>query len=72
MKGGQCLYLLPEIAIITQIIKYLELYFGDKVLIYHSKLNAKESAGLAAYSKWRGMRSSRCKKYVFCHLKIWS
>ncbi len=42
MKGGQCLYLLPEIAITTQIIKYLELYFGDKVLIYHSKLNAKE------------------------------
>ena len=33
----QALYLLPEIALTTQLIHRLQVYFGDKVAIYHSK-----------------------------------
>ena len=36
------LYLLPEIALTTQIIKRLQLQFGDKVGVTHSRLNNNE------------------------------
>ncbi len=36
-KGKQVLYLLPEIALTTQIIGRLKHHFGDKIGIYHSK-----------------------------------
>ena len=38
-KDKQVLYLLPEIALTTQIIKRLQKHFGDKVGITHSHLN---------------------------------
>ena len=41
-KGRQALYLLPEIALTTQLIKRLQNYFGDKVLVYHSKYSLNE------------------------------
>ncbi|MGY8914884.1 MAG: replication restart helicase PriA, partial [Flavobacteriales bacterium] len=41
-KGRQALYLLPEIALTTQLIKRLQDYFGDKVLVYHSKYSVNE------------------------------
>jgi primosomal protein N' (replication factor Y) len=37
--GKQCLYLLPEIALTTQIVERLESYFGNDILIYHSRLS---------------------------------
>ncbi len=37
--GQQVLYLLPEIALTTQIVQRLQKVFGDKVLVYHSRLN---------------------------------
>lgn len=40
--GRQALYLVPEIALTTQIIKRLKNVFGKKVGIYHSKLNSQE------------------------------
>lgn len=62
----QVLYLLPEIALTTQIIQRLKKYFGNKIAVYHSKytlnervevwnnvLNSKESAQLIV-----GVRSS--------------
>ena len=36
-EGKQALYLLPEIALTTQIINRLRTYFGDKVGVYHSR-----------------------------------
>jgi primosomal protein N' (replication factor Y) len=36
-QNKQVLYLLPEIAITTQIISRLEKVFGNKLLVYHSK-----------------------------------
>ena len=37
--GRQVLYLLPEIAITTQITERLAKFFGDKLLVYHSKFS---------------------------------
>ncbi len=41
-KGKQVLYLLPEIALTTQIINRLRKYFGNKIGVYHSKYNKHE------------------------------
>jgi len=41
-SGRQALYLVPEIALTTQIVKRLKSVFGKKVGIYHSKLNSQE------------------------------
>lgn len=43
-EGKQVLYLLPEIALTSQIIGRLQKYFGDEVGIYHSRYNANERA----------------------------
>lgn len=41
-KGQQVLFLLPEIALTTQLIQRLKVYFGDLVGVYHSKFNQNE------------------------------
>ena len=41
-QGKQVLYLLPEIALTTQIIRRLQKYFGGHIAIYHSKFNDQE------------------------------
>ncbi len=38
-QNKQSLYLLPEIALTTQIVERLEHYFGDDIVIYHSRLS---------------------------------
>ena len=43
-EGKQILYLLPEIALTTQIIERLREYFGNQVGVYHSKFNDAERA----------------------------
>lgn len=40
--GRQVLYLLPEIALTTQIILRLQRYFGEKTVVYHSRFNQNE------------------------------
>lgn len=40
--GKQVLYLLPEIALTTQLVTRLVKYFGDKVTVYHSKYSNNE------------------------------
>lgn len=66
--GRQVLYLLPEIALTTQIIQRLKLVFGDKIGVYHSRYTDSERvevyrnlAGLtgnAPYSIILGVRSA--------------
>jgi primosomal protein N' (replication factor Y) (superfamily II helicase) len=41
-KGMQVLYLLPEIALTTQIIIRIQQHFGDKAGVYHSRFNEME------------------------------
>ncbi len=42
MQGKQVLYLLPEIALTTQIIQRLQKFFGASVGVYHSRYNEAE------------------------------
>lgn len=41
-QGSQVLYLVPEIALTTQLTQRLRRYFGDKLLVYHSKFSDNE------------------------------
>lgn len=43
-QGKQVLYLLPEIALTTQITDRLKSVFGNKMAVYHSKFNDNERA----------------------------
>ena len=40
--GKQILYMLPEIALTTQLITRLQAYFGEKISVYHSKYSVNE------------------------------
>jgi primosomal protein N' (replication factor Y) len=41
-QGKQVLFMLPEIALTTQIVTRLRKYFGDRVGVYHSRFNVHE------------------------------
>lgn len=41
-KGKQVLYLLPEIALTTQLVTRLQIYFGEKVSVFHSRYSSHE------------------------------
>lgn len=41
-EGKQALYLLPEIALTTQIVSRLQNIFGDDIAVYHSRMNNNE------------------------------
>lgn len=43
-SGKQVLYLVPEIALTTQIITRLQKFFGSNLLVYHSRFNDTERA----------------------------
>ena len=53
-EGKQVLYLLPEIALTTQIIHRLQKYFGDRVGTYHSRFGKNEQAEV-----WLGLNSNK-------------
>ncbi len=40
--GKQVLYMLPEIALTTQLISRLQKYFGERISVYHSKFSVNE------------------------------
>lgn len=44
--GRQVLYLVPEIALTTQLTERLQKVFGDKVIVYHSKFTDNERVDL--------------------------
>jgi primosomal protein N' (replication factor Y) len=45
-KGGQVLYLLPEIGLTTQLISRLQKVMGDDISVYHSKIGYNERVEL--------------------------
>lgn len=55
-KGGQVLYLLPEIALTTQITDRLKKVFGSKLAVYHSKFNDNERAEV-----WNKLLKGECR-----------
>ncbi|MBQ0908904.1 primosomal protein N' [Flavobacterium sp. F-328] len=58
-SGLQTLYLLPEIALTTQLVSRLNAYFGNKVAVYHSKYNNNERIEV-----WRQVLSNSEKAQV--------
>lgn len=70
-KGMQVLYLVPEIALTTQLTQRLKKVFGDKMAVYHSKINNRERVEIwkkmqsdEAYDLILGARSSLFLPYV--------
>lgn len=59
--GKQILYLLPEIALTTQIINRLQNIFGSKVGVYHSKFS--DSERVEVWKNLLGQRTDDSPKY---------
>jgi len=58
-RGGHVLYLLPEIALTTQITQRLRSVFGKDLLVYHSRFNDNERA-----ETWNTLLHSKESKIV--------
>lgn len=50
--GGQVLYLLPEIALTSQLVVRLQRVLGDRIVVYHSRLNNMERVEI-----WRAVQA---------------
>ncbi|WP_159023982.1 primosomal protein N' [Formosa sp. L2A11] len=57
--GKQVLYLLPEIALTTQLVNRLQNYFGDQVAVFHSKYSAHERVEV-----WNNVLSNSSKAQI--------
>ncbi len=55
-NGKQVLYLLPEIALTSQVIRRLQKHFGGYIAIYHSKFNPNERVEI-----WNKVKSGEVK-----------
>jgi len=55
-KGKQALYLVPEIAITTQLISRLQEYFGSAISVFHSKYNMQEKVEV-----WKNVLDNKSK-----------
>ncbi|MGB5555361.1 MAG: primosomal protein N' [Flavobacteriaceae bacterium] len=58
-SGKQALYLLPEIALTTQLIARLQEYFGEKVSVYHSKYSINERVEV-----WNNVLTKKTKAQI--------
>ncbi|MEO6915633.1 MAG: primosomal protein N', partial [Chitinophagaceae bacterium] len=58
-RGKQVLYLLPEIALTSQVIRRLQKYFGGYITVYHSKFNQNEKVEI-----WNKVKSGEAKIVV--------
>lgn len=57
-KGETVLFLLPEIALTTQIINRLRKYYGDRIGVYHSKFSPHERVEI-----WNAVLKDKLHKY---------
>ncbi|CAL2108232.1 Primosomal protein N' [Tenacibaculum sp. 190524A02b] len=58
-KGKQVLFLLPEIALTTQIITRLQRYFGNQVSVFHSKYSMNERVEV-----WNNVLENKSKAQI--------
>jgi len=56
--GKQVLYLIPEIALTTQLISRLSAYFGEQIGVYHSRFNQNERVEI-----WNNILRNNKNKY---------
>jgi primosomal protein N' (replication factor Y) (superfamily II helicase) len=54
-RGGKVLYLLPEIALTTQMVKRLKIAFGNRVGVYHSRHSDNERVEV-----WNSVLHGKC------------
>ncbi len=57
--GKQVLFLLPEIALTTQIITRLQFYFGDQISVFHSKYSMNERVEV-----WNNVLENKTKSQI--------
>ncbi|MCF6307684.1 MAG: primosomal protein N' [Flavobacteriaceae bacterium] len=55
-QGKQVLYMLPEIALTTQLITRLQEYFGEKITVFHSRFSVNERVEV-----WRNVLENKPK-----------
>ncbi|MAZ72858.1 MAG: primosomal protein N' [Flavobacteriaceae bacterium] len=58
-QGKQVLYMLPEIALTTQLITRLQNYFGEQVSVYHSKYSINERVEV-----WNNVLENKAKAQI--------
>lgn len=58
-EGKQVLYLLPEIALTTQLIERLKVYFGAQISVFHSKYSLQERLEV-----WRNLLHNKEKSQI--------
>ncbi|GGX26413.1 primosomal protein N' [Aquimarina muelleri] len=58
-EGKQVLYLLPEIALTTQLIARLQEYFGEQLSVYHSKYSVNERVEV-----WNNVKDKKSKAQI--------
>lgn len=58
-EGKQVLFLLPEIALTTQIISRLQFYFGDQISVFHSKYSMNERVEV-----WNNVLQNKTKAQI--------
>lgn len=58
-EGSQILYLLPEIALTTQLIERLSRYFGNRIVVFHSRYNMQERV-----EAWNKVLSSQAESLL--------
>ncbi len=58
-SGKQVLYMLPEIALTTQLITRLQKYFGERISVYHSKFSVNERVEV-----WKNVLSEKPKSQI--------
>ncbi len=58
-QGKQVLFLLPEIALTTQIITRLQFYFGDQISVFHSKYSMNERVEV-----WNNLLENKTKTQI--------
>ncbi len=58
-QGGQVLYLLPEIALTSQVITRLKKYFGNAAVAFHSRYNQNERVEI-----WKKIASGEAKVVI--------
>jgi len=59
-EGKQVLYLLPEIALTTQLVTRIKRYFGDKAGVYHSRFSENERVEI-----WNSVLQQEQKNIAF-------
>nr|WP_246516251.1 primosomal protein N' [Aequorivita echinoideorum] len=57
--GKQILYMLPEIALTTQLISRLQKYFGERISVYHSKFSVNERVEV-----WKNVLNEKPKAQI--------